>query len=150
MPVKRTHEEERELREAALRSRRLVLQKEISDQVRDQQRVYDEAMKPNAPDAKLLASQVRGGTYNGKTLDPEIAKHLIGLDTPTAKFEWARSEIDRISKLVTSKRSALVKVEKELEGVRSERTAPYIERAGFVSTVVADLRSALARVGMVA
>lgn len=140
MPVKRSYAETNALRMEALRTDRLALQREIADQVREQQRVYDEVLRPNASNAKLLASQIKGGGhYEGKPLSPEMAKNLEGKDAPTARFEWARAEIERISKLVATKRRTLGKVEEELASLRAKGTPAHIDRVGVVPTILRDM-----------
>lgn len=118
MPARHTAAEERATDEAKLKSQRIKLQREIADTLREQQRIYDEVMKPNSADAKLLSAQVRGG-HGDKPLSPEFAKSLEGIATPTARFEWARTQIASISAQVAKKRTALAKCERELEGVRA-------------------------------
>lgn len=117
MPVRRSPDEERELEEKALREKRIQLQREIADQLAEQQRIYDEVMKPNSADAKLLMAQVRGATGE-KPLSTKTAKVLEGMDSPTARFEWSRAEVARISAKVRSLRTKLAKVEAALDGVR--------------------------------
>jgi hypothetical protein len=139
MPVKRSAEEQDQLDEDGLRRQRLKLQKEIEDNVRYQQQVYEEVMKPNAANAKLLQAQVKGGAYTGNPVTPAIAAALQGTDTPTARFEWARAEIDRVSKLVTSKRGQLKKVEEKLDALRGRRGR--LARLTFTNAIVGRLRT---------
>lgn len=113
-----TPSEERLLDEERLKSLRIKLQREIADQLREQQRVYDEVLKPNSADARLMTAAVRG-QHGERALSPGIAKAIETMTTPTARFEWARAEVARISKLVSTKRTALTKAERELEAVRS-------------------------------
>jgi hypothetical protein len=138
MPIKRTAEEGDRLLEDKLRRERLNLQKEISDNVRNQQQIYEEVMKPNSADAKLLQAQVRGGAYTGTPVTPALQAALAGIETPTARFEWSRAEIDRISKLVISKRNRLVKVEEHLAEVRGRLNR--MARMDFVNRIVGELR----------
>lgn len=114
-----TLQEKRENLVARLRAERLELQRVIADETVHQQRIYAEVLKPSAAAAKLLTSAVLGSSVPTRSLAPQAAAFLEGSSDPTSRFEWARSEIDRLSTFIRSKRTRLKKVEAELEKARA-------------------------------
>lgn len=117
MTLRRTATEEWALDAERLRKLVLTLQREIADHLAEQQRIYLATLHPHSAEAKLLKAASRDNRYGESPVETRVAVTLTG-DSPTAKFEFGRSEVARLSKLVTSKRRQLAKAEKELAHAR--------------------------------
>lgn len=120
MPNPKSAEQEWREEEGKLTSSRDTLMAEIAGLVEEQTLVYRQYLRPYSDRALVLTSAPRGRPINAtRVLSPEQVEGFKTAENPTLRFEYGRSEVERIGRLLTPKRNALAKTEARLQEVRA-------------------------------